>query len=333
LQVLIYKSVYVPLDLYEGAQLNFVIQSVLFMTFFLFANLGFAKVKENEGHVQVKGGKIWYKVFSDIKTAHNTPLIILHGGPGAPHNYLLPLKKLAEQQPVVFYDQLGCGNSKDFDSNDSDLWTIPRFTDELHKLVKHLGYKHVSLLGHSWGTTLAFEYYRLHPNRVEKMIFEGSFFSNTAWMRDANFLRDLLPDETKAILSKYEKSGDLENVEYQDAVTVYYKRHLNRQDPWPQDLLDTFANLGEEVYLAMNGPNEFSSTGSLKNYEVVSELKQIKVPTLFVSGQYDEVQPGTTWEYASKVKNSQIKIFPKSSHTPHLEETEAFLQTVADFLN
>lgn len=291
-----------------------------------------AEMREAEGHVNVIGGQIWYKTFINPKTAHKTPLIVLHGGPGAPHNYLLPLKRLAENHPVVFYDQLGCGNSKTFDRTSPNLWTIDRFADELHKLIRHLGYSRINLIGHSWGTTLAFEYYRRHPQNVSKLIFEGSFFSASAWNRDAAFLRSLLPDDTKIILDRCEQGNTWDTSECQDAVAVYYKRHLNRQAPWPQDLLDTFAGLGEEPYLAMNGPNEFVTSGSLKDYEVTKDLRLITVPTLFLSGQYDEVQPLSTLEYASQIRNAKVKIFPASSHTAHLEEQESFLKIVSDFL-
>src|SRR5262249_10200477 len=107
-----------------------------------------------EGKVAVEGGNVWYRIVGADKPG--VPLLILHGGPGIPHDYLEPLDALANERPVVFYDQLGCGNSDR--PKDKSLWTIEQFVDELAKVRAALKLDRVHILGHSWGTILAVEY-------------------------------------------------------------------------------------------------------------------------------------------------------------------------------
>ncbi|MCK9604314.1 MAG: alpha/beta fold hydrolase [Candidatus Omnitrophica bacterium] len=96
--------------------------------------------------INVKGGKVWFRVAG--KERKNTPLLVLHGGPGASWDYLQPLEALADERPVIFYDQLGCGNSER--PLDKSLWTLSRYVDELETVVRELGLSSFHLLGNSW---------------------------------------------------------------------------------------------------------------------------------------------------------------------------------------
>src|SRR6266850_4943415 len=118
-------------------------------------------VSPDEGFIDVPGGRVWYRV---VGKGHRTPLLLLHGGPGAPSYYLKPLAALGDERPVVFYDQLGCGRSDRPD--DSTLWTIQRFIDELATVRKALNLKEVHILGTSWGTMLATDYMLMKPEGV-----------------------------------------------------------------------------------------------------------------------------------------------------------------------
>ncbi len=107
-----------------------------------------------EGRIAVKGGSVWYRMVR--KGRKGSPLIVLHGGPGAGHDYLVPLEQLGDERPVILYDQLGSGNSDR--PSDERLWNIERFCDEIDDVRKALGLDTVHLLGQSWGTLLAVEY-------------------------------------------------------------------------------------------------------------------------------------------------------------------------------
>jgi proline iminopeptidase len=75
--------------------------------------------RSGEGRVRVTGGGVWYKV---VGNGPGVPLLVVHGGPGFPHDYLEPMQMLGEERPIVFYDQLGCGNSDR--PSDLSLWSL-----------------------------------------------------------------------------------------------------------------------------------------------------------------------------------------------------------------
>jgi proline iminopeptidase len=283
-----------------------------------------------EGYIPVIGGKIWYKIVRANKKG--IPLLVLHGGPGASHDYLEPLEALADESPVVFYDQLGCGNSDKPD--DASLWTIERFVEELQQILEALRLKKVHIIGQSWGTALAVDYILTkQPKRVVSLVLSGPLLSTSRWIEDQKTYVSEFPKDIQEIIQKSEDSGDFSSPQYQDAMMMYYKLHVCRLDPWPDCLNRTFEKLNYSVYEYMWGPSEFSVTGTLKNYERIDRLKEITIPVLFTCGRYDEAAPATTKYYQSNVPSSGISIFEDASHEHHLEKPKEYLQVVRDFLH
>ena len=145
------------------------------------ANTGSFRSRTREGMIAVPGGRVWYQILGARSKA--IPVLTLHGGPGVPHDYLEPLGALGGERPVIFYDQLGCGNSDKPD--DESLWTIPRFVDELAVVRESLELEKVHLLGHSWGTMLAADYMlRKRPKGVMSLVLSGPALSATRWTAD-----------------------------------------------------------------------------------------------------------------------------------------------------
>ena len=85
-------------------------------------------------------GSTWYRVVGDLKSA-KTPVMILHGGPGAGHNYCEPIADVLAQtgRAGVLYDQIGCGNSTHLPDKPKEFWTPELFMEELVLLTEHLG--------------------------------------------------------------------------------------------------------------------------------------------------------------------------------------------------
>lgn len=280
-----------------------------------------------EGFISVTGGRIWYQ---SIGSVGKTPLIVLHGGPGYPHDYLEPLAELSDRFRVIFYDQLGCGKSGR--PSDAGLWQIPRFVDELAALTEELRLRDFYLFGHSWGTILAVEYALLHPEKVRGLVLASPCLSIPRWVEDAAALRRLLPDEVRRVLDEHELSGNLYTPAYFKATGEYYRYFVCRIRPKPEPVQRSDAGAGAEVYTTMWGPNEFYLTGSLAKYDCTGRLGKLSLPSLFTCGRLDEAQPETTQYYQSLIPGARLKILENSSHMPHWEDRTKYLQTLRTFL-
>ncbi len=282
-----------------------------------------------EGFIPVTGGNVWYHIVGAGKKG--IPLLTLHGGPGAPHDYFEPLEALADERPVIFYDQLGCGKSDQ--PSDTTLWTVDRFVEELVQVRDFLKLDKVHLLGGSWGTMLAVEYMlRKKPQGVVSLILSGPYLSTSRWVTDQQIWISQLPQNVQDTITKYEENKNYSSQAYQDAMMFFYREHLCRLDPWPDCLNRAFAGMGQEVYQFMWGPSEFTVTGTLKNADLTGQLHLIETPVLFTCGEFDEATPATTAYYQSKLPGSEIYIFKGASHEHPLESKDEYLQVTRSFM-
>jgi proline iminopeptidase len=285
-----------------------------------------------EGYIPVTGGRAWYRA---VGTGPGIPLLTLHGGPGANSGYLEPLTALADERPVILYDQLGGGQS-DHPDNPA-LWVLDRFVEELTQLCARLGLTRFHLYAHSWGTILATEYALNQPTGLLSLILSGPILSAPRYVQDANALKCELPSEMQEAIERHEAAGTTDAPEYQAASDEWLRRHICRNEVILDDILKAFGDpvtgINGQVYNTMQGPSEFSITGNLKDFDCTARLPEIKVPTLFTCGRYDECTPsGTAW-YHSLMPGSEMVIFENSAHMTHLEEPERYIQTVRDFLH
>ena len=258
-------------------------------------------------------------------------MLILHGGPGAGHDYLEPLESLAADRAVIFYDQLGCGKSDQPD--DRSLWAMERFVTEVDTVRRSLGLKQVHLLGQSWGGWLAIEYMLTRPAGVVSLTLASTSASVTQFVAEAQRLKSELPTKVFQTIQRYEAVGDYHNPEYEEAVGEFYRRHVCRLAEWPEPLERTGENLiNNPVYETMNGPNEFIILGNLKDWDRTDRLGEITVPTLITVGRYDELTPACAETLLKGIPDSRMVVFEESAHVAHLEETEKYLEAVAGFL-
>ncbi|MGH6879929.1 MAG: proline iminopeptidase-family hydrolase, partial [Hypericibacter sp.] len=281
-------------------------------------------VPAREGRADFRGNQTWYRVTGDLKSG-KPPVVILHGGPGAAHNYTDSFKHLAERgRAVVHYDQLGCGLSTHLPEKGADFWTVQLFLDELDNLLAHLGIaSSYHLVGQSWGGMLGAEHAVRRPKGMRSIVIADSPPSMVLWVQEANKLRDALPTDVQATLLKHEKAGSTNSPEYAAAMRVFYDRHVCRVTPWPDEVAKSFAQIEADptVYFTMNGPSEFHVVGTLKNWAIVDRLDRITAPVLLVSGRHDEATPTVVQPFKDKIKQARWEIFEQSSHMPHIEET------------
>ncbi len=223
----------------------------------------------NEGQMDWEHGRTWYRIDGRLDGDGPAPLVILHGGPGAAHDYLEPLAVLSERtgRACVLYDQLGCGRSQHLPHVPTDFWSAELFVTELDALLDHLGIAgRYHLLGQSWGGMLAMEHAVRQPTGLQSVVIANSPASMPLWVQETGRLRSLLPDDVQEVLTRHETAGTTGSDEYEAAVLKFYERHLCRIVPFPECLQRTFDQMDEDptVYHAMNGPSEFHVIGWLR---------------------------------------------------------------------
>lgn len=289
------------------------------------------------GVLDFEGNHTWYRVTGSLEPSPApAPLVVLHGGPGAAHDYTLAMRSLATGgRAVVHYDQLGCGRSTHLPDVNPDFWTVDLFVRELRNLVERLGIAgRFHLLGQSWGGMLGPEVVLSDDSGICSLTICDSPASMPLWLEAARDLRSQLEPEVQEALTRHEAAGTTDSAAYKKAVDVFYARHVCRVDPVPAEVTASFDQIDAEptVYHTMNGPSEFHVVGSLKDWTVVDRLDQIRVPTLVVAGAYDEATPLTWAPFVERIPDVRSHVFPASSHMPHVEEPEAFTAVVGDFL-
>ena len=288
----------------------------------------------HEGYADFRGYRTWFRVTGDLKSGR-LPLIVAHGGPGCTHDYVDSFKDLADTgRAVVHYDQLGNGRSTHLRDAPADFWNVELFLAELNNLVEHLHIRDYALLGQSWGGMLGAEHAVRQPSSLKALIIANSPASMDLWRAAANELRQALPAEVQATLLRHEAAGTTDSAEYHAASQVYYARHVCRLQPEPAEVLRTNAAIEDDptVYHTMNGPTEFHVIGSLRHWSIIERLPRIQVPTLLISGRFDEATPATVQPFADGIRDVRWQIFEQSSHMPHVEEREACMACVGAFL-
>jgi len=282
-----------------------------------------------EGHLQAPGGRVWYRISG--ADAPGAPLLVLHGGPGAGHDYLEPITALAADRPVVMYDQLGCGRSEIPD--DTSLWRVERFVDEVAVVRRQLALDRVHLLGQSWGGWLAIEYMLAQPAAIVSLTLANTSASVEDFIADAGRMVAQLPADVRGTIARCEAEGATDSPEYQAASLVFYQRHLCRLPEWPPEMMRSMANVfSSPVYRTMWGPSEFTVTGTLEGWDRSARLSEITVPTLILSGAHDEMGPRSQETLRRGIPQARYLLFKESSHTPQFEEPELYLATLREFL-
>jgi proline-specific peptidase len=287
-----------------------------------------------EGTIPFKGYETWYRVVGSGEEPSTFPLLCLHGGPGAAHDYLESLDAMAETgRRVIFYDQLGCGRSSIPEAK-PEMWTVELYVEEVDAVRQALGLDRIHLLGQSWGGMLAMEYALTRPSGLESLTIASSPASMIQWVAEANRLREELPPEVQQTLLRHEAAGTVDSPAYAEAKKVFYDRHVCRVVPNPEYVQRTFAAIDRspEVYHTMNGPSEFHVVGTLKNWDIIPRLGEIAVPTLVTSGRFDEATPLIAETVQNGIRGSRWVIFEESSHTAHAEEPERYVAVLDDFL-
>ncbi len=267
-------------------------------------------------------------------------VLLLHGGPGATHEYFEIFDSYLPQEGIeyYYYDQLGSAYSDN--PNDPELWNIPQFVEEVETVRKALGLNkdNFYLLGHSWGGILAIEYALKYQENLKGMIVSNMVPSIPDYMDYANnVLGPQLPSEVLKTIREYEAAGDFTNPAYLSIVEeYYYPEHILRKplNEWPEPVNRSFSKTNYPLYLKMQGPSEFGVVGDaiLKDWDRKADIGTIQVPLLSIAGQYDTMDPAAMKELAELAPKGEYLLCPNSGHMAMYDDSEIYFKGLIKFL-
>ena len=281
-----------------------------------------------QGYVDVGDGRVWYESAGE----GDRTLLLLHGGPGGNSEDLAHFLDLAERGfRVVRYDQLGSWRSDK--PEDLSLWQVPCFVAEVETVRQALDLGRMHLLGQSWGSFLALEYALHHQEHLRSLTLASGAASTRECVAGMNAWRRELPAETQEIMARFEASREYDHPEYLAAMETLYRRNFCRVWPYPDPVNEAMAHMAMPVYTTMWGPNEFTCTGNLIEWDRTDRLGEIRVPTLITVGEFDEVHPSCAETMHRGIRDSELVIFPDCGHLVHLEAPEQYREVLLRFLD
>lgn len=287
-------------------------------------------ITTTEGTIPFRGYRTWYQVVGEIPPPGGTlPLLVLHGGPGLPHDYLQDLAGLVDGgRPVMFYDQLGCGKSDHPD--DASLWVMDTFVEEVATVREALGLDRVHLLGHSWGGWLALEYALRSPAGLASLVLASTCASLPAFATETRRLKESLPPEVQEVIDQHEAEGTTDDPAYVQAAMAYRTQWICRLARFPDHLMRSISNLSEDVYGTMQGP-EWNVTGNLRDWDVTARLRELDLPVLITSGRYDEMTPALVDPLVRGIAGAEHIVFEESAHLAMVEEPDRYREILESF--
>jgi proline iminopeptidase len=279
--------------------------------------------------------RVWTK-----RTGNNprVKVLLLHGGPGATHEYLAACDSYFPAAGIeyFYYDQLGSAWSDQPD--DPDLWTIPRFVDEVEQVRQtlELDRDNFYLFGQSWGGMLAIEYALKHQEHLKGLVISNMMSSGPAYNAYAE--RVLMPSMDQGALAEIkhlEATNATEDARYMELLMEHhYVHHILRlpAEEWPDPVNRAFAAINFAIYLPMQGPSELGAGGVLRTWDRTADLPQINVPTLVIGARYDTMDPEHMEMMASKFPHGTYLFCPNGSHLAMYDDQVTYFAGLIDFI-
>lgn len=279
---------------------------------------------------------VWTK---RIGSNPSVKVLLLHGGPGATHEYLAIIaERLAPAGfEVILYDQLGSAFSDQPD--EPELWEIDRFVDEVEQVRTALGLDRSNfyLYGQSWGGVLAIEYALAHPRELKALVISNMMSSIPAYNAYAKDV--LMPEMDREALAEIlalEQAHDTENPRYMELLMEqHYVKHVLRRPPeqWPADVMASFEKLNHAIYVPMQGPSELGASGKLEHWDRSGDLKTIGVPTLVIGAAHDTMNPAHMKWMSQQLPDGHYLELPDGSHMAMHDDTARYVEGLVRFIH
>jgi len=279
--------------------------------------------------------RVWTKRIGNNPSAK---VLLLHGGPAFSHEYLEAVDSYLPGAGIeyYYYDQLGSAYSDQ--PEESDLWELSRFVEEVEQVRKTLGLDAANfyLFGHSWGGILAIEYALKYQQNLKGLIISNMMSSVPAYNEYArNVLMPAMDPKALQEILALEAAGDFTNPRYEELlIRHYYVDHILRMPPeqWPDPLMRSFGNYNREIYIAMQGPSEMGASGKLVNWDRSRDLGQIAVPTLVIGATHDTMDPKHMEWMATQLPRGRFLLCPAGSHLAMYDDQKTYFTGLVGFI-
>ena len=258
-------------------------------------------------HITNNKYRTYLEVYGKKISKEDIPIIFIHGGPGATHNYLLPISTLKINEPMIFYDQINSGRSTS--KYKDNMLQISNFIEQLNGIINYFKIKKCHLVGHSWGSLIAHEYYLKKYISIETIIFYSPSLDIKLWQKQANIYMKNIKDSCN-------------NCDYDE---LYEMKHIVDSKKFNKYI----NNYNDNIYRYIWGESEYNVNGLLKNYKYLP-IKSKKY-ILFLTGEYDTASPNSVRQLSSQIEGSTVKIIKNSRHVSHLEKPNRFNNILVRF--
>jgi proline-specific peptidase len=290
---------------------------------------------DREGYVRVRGRQLYYRRYGYGYGAQ-TPVLVLHGGPGLTHDYLTPLADLAPSgREVVFYDQLGCGRSERLPTYRD--YTIRSAADDADEFRRRLKLGRVHLIGHSYGGALALETARRHPKGIRSLVISSGFASMETLWRGIRLRVSQLSKQNRQALLREDRTG-LTTPASRRAAEEWRRRFVERTVNQPYEVWKTFRLANRRILAAMGLSRrhvllEGYRTGTMAGWNIVNELPKLRMPVLVTVGQYDHVTPQCAREIHKMIPQSRLVLGRGQGHLPFFTHRDQYISLLRGFLD
>lgn len=286
--------------------------------------------------VQINTPKGKFNIWT--KRIGNNPkikLLLLNGGPGATHEYFECMESFlpAEGIELIYYDQLGCGNSDN--PKDTSMWSLPRYVEEVEQVRQALKLDSTNfyLLGHSWGGLLSLEYALKYQQHLKGLIISNMMASAPDYGKYAeDVLAKQMDPKVLARIRAIEAKGDFSNPEYMALLMPnFYDKHFCRL-PFPDPVNRAMSKLNESLYVTMQGPSEFGVSGKLLKWDRKADLPKITVPALSIGAKDDTMDPKHMQWMATQFKNGSYLYCPNGTHMAMYDDQQVYMTGLIKFI-
>lgn len=296
------------------------------------------QLTETKGTFQHRDLTMTYWVYSDLENHDDLmdPVILIHGGPGVPSMYMESLKQLAcRGRKVIRYDQGGVGDS--FVANVSEnapfLLDLDYYPGEVYALMDHLGFKSYHVLGHSWGTIVAQEFAMTNPTKVSSLLLVGALSSGRFYIESQRNVRhSTLPPYLQKLIKQFEENGEWDSPLFQELNHYLTGLWTIRTMPMPDCVEEALEKMNQEIYVAINGPSEFTMADKLMEWNVTGLVDGDRYPTTVIGGEHDSMTYDCLKQVSGGIRNSELKIIPNAGHISYVDNPDLFMDYAQDFM-